>query len=258
MRRLVFALLLTPLLSVPVLAQATQLTPQPGPRRERPSAIPVDLKMRYICKQLDLDDKQWQHVDGLLAIVEAQKHSSQDSLRDYLTQLQAVVQERDAARAAGDTQCANELNEKLKNMAPGVKAEKEFIEGLMPALSAEQKEKFEALHKSLANVTDLSLKPIQVLRVAREYDLSPEQRKALAKIQDDFRERIGDASSAGDTKADLLQELIDAVAGVFEGEQRQEFEERIDKMRPDTPPLSRARAATKPADGEKAEEGSGG
>ena len=232
MRRYVFALLLVPMLSVPLLAQMTQLKPQPAHRPPRPSSIPVDLKMRYICKQLDLDEKQWQHVEGLLAVVEAQKRSNPESLAEYLRQLQAVVQERDAAREAGDAERARELNEKLANMAPGRKAEKDFIADLLPALTDEQKKKFEELQKSLANVTDLSLKPIQVLRVAREYDLTPDQHKALLKIQEDFRERMEKASDSGEARAKMLQELIDQVSAIFEGERRREFEERIDKMRP--------------------------
>lgn len=165
MRCFMVTSLLVVFLSVPVLGQPLP-TPQVQvhPSAGQQKAVPIPQKLRYICKQLNLDEKQWQHAEGLFAILEDEQNMGPGQLRELLEQIRAITQEREAAREADDQERVEELNQQLKGLAPGARAKDNFIKGLLPALNEEQKVKLNVLLKRLENVTNLELKPIQVIR----------------------------------------------------------------------------------------------
>ena len=77
--------------------------PTPQPQQEQPK-LSIDEKLMYICKQLDLDEKQWQHADGLFEIFQSNKNPSREEMLERLQEIQRVYQEKEAAKAAGETE----------------------------------------------------------------------------------------------------------------------------------------------------------
>ena len=252
MRRILFVGLLSCFLSVPLLAQNPQPVrisgpTQPAPPRvqpETPKDVPVLQKLRYICKQLDLDDRQWQHVEGLFAILEAESTMSQDQTRQRMELIMSTYHEMQAAQEAGDTKREAMLREELRGLAPGVEAERKFVEGLTPALKPAQQARLTMLLDQLRTVKtrDLELKPIDVVRVARQLDLDAAQHESLRKITSDFRASIATASDS-DQQKKLLDKLIADIAAICNAEQKATFEREIDKRRLDPTPPPPAPAA---------------
>jgi len=246
-RFLLFSFLAT-VTSASVWGQQTLPPPAVRPRTDEPRSVPIVQKLRYICKQLDLDEKQRQHAEGLFAVLEAEATSSPEDLRRHLEMIQAKYQDVQAAEQAGDTERAEKLREELKNLAPGVMAERNFINGLSPALRQDQKVKLESLLKELENVSDLSLKPIQVIRLARQFKLTGEQREKLAQAEQSFRKAMAEAGPAEQsTRNQMVDKLATDVAAILEPAQRAEFERQVGRLRPDTPPVPPPAPTTAPA-----------
>lgn len=237
MKSRVGALLICLMLAGPALAQMVQLNQgaQPAQRAE-PTVVPLKSKLMYICKQLDLNDKQWQHVEGLFAVFEADMELSAEDRRDLLVNIQNTWQAMKDAQEAGDEALANELRERLRNMAPGARAMKNFLDGLRPALTEEQAGKLPGLVEEVENAKDLSLKPIQVIRIARGLDLNLDQRSKIDQLAHDFREKMSQGGEMDEAaRAKALEELIDQIAGALAPDQRAKFEERVDRLRLDFP-----------------------
>lgn len=228
--------------------------PTPQPQQEQPK-LSIDEKLMYICKQLDLDEKQWQHADGLFEIFESNKNPSREEMLERLQEIQRVYQEKEAAKAAGETERAEELNQKLRSLAPGAAAETEFLDSLRQALSDAQKAKLEMLLTKLNNGAEVAITPVGVIRAARAYDLSAEQKAQLGKLQSEFRAVIKDVApgDAGAEKA-ALDKLINDVANVLDEAKRESFRKDINKQRTDTPRWEKLKAPG----ADNAEGGAGG
>jgi Spy/CpxP family protein refolding chaperone len=209
--------------------------PMPEAVRGQARGVPVDQKMRYICKQLELTREQWEHAQGLFAILESEANPGPDQLKDLMEQIVATNQELQKAREAGDKEREELLREELRNLAPGVAAEKHFIEALMPVLTPEQQAKLQALLEKLKDVTDLSLKPIEVVRIARGLGLSADQDRQIERLMQEFRKSIATASSAEAEKS-LLEKLIADIGVLLTSEQKGQFDREIDKRRLEAPP----------------------
>jgi len=209
--------------------------PTPEAVRGQAKTVPVDQKMRYICKQLELTREQWEHAEGLFAILESEANPGPDQLKDLMEQIVATNQELQKAREAGDKEREEVLREELRNLAPGVAAEKHFIEALMPVLTPQQQAKLQTLLETLKDVTDLSLKPIEVIRIARGLGLSPDQDRQIEQLMQEFRKSIATANSAQAEKS-LLEKLIADVGVLLTSEQKTQFDREIDKRRLDAPP----------------------
>ncbi|MGD8450716.1 MAG: hypothetical protein PVJ57_02760 [Phycisphaerae bacterium] len=235
MRALVVVTMFAVLLGLPALAQqdypmpAMPQAPKPGTPRQ----ATIQEKLRYICKQLDLNEKQKQHVEGLFVLLEAEANSPPEELQRLVDEIQDTYQKMMAAREAGDTERAEELRETLIGLSPIVAAERNFAEGLMPALTEEQRAKFEYWRKKLEHVTDLSLKPLDVLRLAATYNLNDEQRAKVNDLRNKFRNAVALLQGDRERETALLEQLIKDVAAVLDESVRAEFLKQIDKLRPD-------------------------
>jgi Spy/CpxP family protein refolding chaperone len=238
MLRWAFASILAAMCSVPVLAQL-QIQPSTRPKPAEAREVMLQDKLRYLCKQLELNEQQWQHVEGLFTLLDAEVNLTREEMVERLLEIQRMIAARDNAKAAGDTKQFDELTERLKELMVRPTAEKHFMDGLMPVLTEAQKAKLPELLKQLAGVTDLSLKPVQVLRTARALKLNPDQLRRLEQIEKDFRQAIGEAGELDAARRTaMVDKIVRDVAAVLDAEQRAQFEKEIDRLRP-PPPTTR-------------------
>jgi Spy/CpxP family protein refolding chaperone len=257
MRRILLASLLMVLAGISALAQQPQPPQRPMPAMPRApkagEAKPptIQQRLRYICKHLDLNEQQWQQVEALFEALEAEANPSPDELQRQVDLIQATAQDMTAAKEKGDTQLADELRQKLLDLSPERIAERNFFAGLTPTLTPEQKAKLEVLRKRVEEVKDareLSLKPIQVLQIARGFKLSAVQLERLDELQRSFRKDINSGGEDDARRTELLNKLISDVGATLSAEQRAEFQKQVDNLRLDVnqPPLKRALPASPP------------
>ena len=110
MRYIVLGLLLTGLSGTSLQAQndpSPTAMDQSSP--EISSTTATVQKMRHICKQLNLDEQQQQHVEGLLEILAQEERMSGDELKQRLEEIRSTMQDRDAALKAGKKEEADKL-----------------------------------------------------------------------------------------------------------------------------------------------------
>ena len=232
MRRIVFRSMMLVVLSVPLLAQDT---PQPAtsgpPEAEGPAPTPTLLKLRRICEQLDLTKEQRQHADGLLEVFAMEERMGGEELIQRLEDIRVVMQDRDEAVAAGDTERAKILQKHLQELTPRAYAERNFVDGLMPALNEQQKARFQMLLERAKTLPDLSLKPIEVVRIARQQKLTAEQEEDLESLMAGFRKAVANASKP-QAKVRLAEFARD-VRAILNPQQRQGFDEEIRTIDPE-------------------------
>ena len=159
-----------------------------------------------------------------------------------MEEIQNLWQARREAEQAGDTERVQALNEEIRNLAPPTSAERKFVEGLLPALNDEQKAKFDFLYKRFQNATDLWIKPIEVVRLARKQNLTPEQEQQLDRRVQAFREAIGTAKDV--ERRDLLIGLVNDVWSLLTPAQRAEFDREITFLDPNLPARGEEHKAT--------------
>jgi len=228
--------------AAPLFAQTPQRMRVPGEKiktigpatekAKQPKQVPIEQKLRYIVKRLNLDEKQKQHAEGLFAILQSESNLSTEETKDRMELIMSTYHAMQDAEKAGDKARAEQLREELKGLAPGVAAERNFVNGLMPVLNEQQKVKFQELLKKYEKATDLSLKPIEVIKLAREQKLTPEQSQQLDKIQTEFRQSVA-AGTAPDAHA--LDKLISDVSGILNPTQLAAFQKEVAERRVDEP-----------------------
>ena len=233
---------------VPLLAQTppARLAPAQQPA-SAPQQVPAEQKLRHICRQLDLSDQQWQHVEALLELFRAEAHMKGDELAERMEEIQSLWQARREAEQAGDAERVQALNEQIRNLAPPTSAERKFVDGLLPTLNDEQKTRFNTLYKRFEGATDLWIKPIEVVRLARNQKLTPDQERQLEQRLQAFREAI--ATAKDPDRRDLLIGLVNDVWSLLTPAQRSEFDKEVNFLDPELPPRGTAPKApvTQPA-----------
>jgi len=235
MRRLVFAAYAIAIVSAPLLAQSPPSPVGGISASDMPKLIPPEQKLRYICKQLELTDEQRQHAEGLFAIMHAETQMTADETRDRLLEVQATYQEMLDARSKGEKEREEQLRAHLKSLAPGKAAERRFVEGLIPALDAKQQTLLKEWTARLENATDISLKPVEILRYVRSMNLSAAQKEKLTGVIQEFRTYVAGPGAQAEEDA-LLDKLIKDIGAVLDEDQRKTFEREMSKRRPDPAP----------------------
>ncbi len=257
MRRVVFAVLLVVLVAAPLRGQdsgrerpggsARPLPQAAAPRAEQGREIPVLQKLRYVCKRLDLDARQREHAEGVLAMIAAEADMGEAETRQRMEEIMSTYHAMQAAKDEGDEERAEALRDELIGLAPGTEAQRKFVERMKPALNEEQQARLDALLEQLkdAKLQDVELKPIEVLRLARQQNLTSPQVAQLRVLQDEFRRQIESVTDE-DEQSGLLDKLIQDISGLLTGEQRTTFNREIESRRLDWP--GPTEAGTAPAD----------
>lgn len=226
---------------------APPASPAAQPAQAGPPRLEGEQKLRWVCKQLRIDDKQMQQAEALIAIYNAEFDEQKADPAALLMKIQDKYSEVQAAQNAGNAERAKELQAELKNMAPGVLPEMHFFDSLEEILTPEQKAKLPAMRKRAESPSDGALRPIHVLRAARKLTLAETQREQLEKVLDEFRA----ASQANRTEnaeaaAGRMDKFIQDVRAILTPAQAEAYNKEIESLRESPPAPIPAQVPTVP------------
>jgi Spy/CpxP family protein refolding chaperone len=226
----VFALAQVPPARPPVIRPQSPAAPA-GPQGEA--------KLRWICRQLKLDEKQMQQAEALIVAYQAELKDAEANAAELLQKIQEKAAEMQAARNAGDTEKAKRLQEELKNLAPPAQAENHFFEALAGVLTAEQKAKLPAILQRAETVGEISLRPVYVLRAARAQNLTEAQDQQLEKLLDEYRKAAAaNRAEKGEAAEERVEQFIKNVRAILTGPQVEAYDKEIAALR-ENPPTAR-------------------
>jgi DNA-binding protein H-NS len=232
MRRFVSLALLSILVVGLAHAQSPALQPPSGGRSGPEDAPPQGAeKLRWVCKQLGLDEAQWQQAEALLVVYEAEIADVEENKAELLMQIQEKFAELQAARESGDQAEVARVQKEMRALAPGIRAENNFFDGLKQVLDEKQIERLPRLRERAESLTSVSLRPVHIWRAAWKTDLDREQ---MAKLEAAFAEyRKQAAADRPESKADA-RERVDAlrevVAGLLTDTQKEGFDAALAEM----------------------------
>jgi hypothetical protein len=228
---------------------------QPGSPRAPGTSLPTlsdEAKLRYLVRQLDLDEQQQAHAEGLIAVYGERRQEMILNLQENLENIRAISEEIQAAEKAGDKQRAEELKKQLGGMASTDDAEKEFFQNLESVLNEGQKKALAEARERLKRNPSGVLRPIDVIHAARALGLSSEQAARVDELAASFRKAANPGTNLPfdrNQNNPLLIKLISDVRGVLSEEQGALFDKKIAAMRlEDKKGASRERPEPQPPD----------
>jgi Spy/CpxP family protein refolding chaperone len=214
-------------------ARPPMVRPQPP---AEPAGPQGEQKLRWICRQLKLDEKQMQQAEALVAAYQAELKDAEANAAELLQKIQDKAAEMQAARNAGDTEGAKRLQEELRKLAPPAQAESHFFEALEPVLNAEQKAKLPAIRKRAETAGDVSLRPVYVLRAARKLALTDQQNQQLEKLLEDYRTAASAArNEKGEAAEERVEQFIKNVRSILAGPQVEAYDKEIAALHENPP-----------------------
>jgi len=238
MRRIVSLLMVGVFFSVIAEAQVAGMQPGPQARAARAESKGPkgEKKLRWICKRLGLNVKQWEQAESLIAVYHAELDEAKANAAELMQRVQDKFAEVQAAKAEGNEELATRLQEELRNMAPLVQAENNFFEALTPMLLPEQRKRLPGLRERVATAGDVSLRPIHVLRAALPLSLTKEQRAQLEDVLADFRDALMNRKPDNEeSSSDRVERLIVNIRGILTPEQAAKYDEAIEGLRNGAP-----------------------
>jgi hypothetical protein len=234
-----FALFVVITAAVPALSQPPP-TQAPGARRGQPEpSLQGEQKLRWVCKQLKLDEPQMQKVDALIQVYKAEVEEQRQDPAALLQRIQDKYAELRAAESDGNAEKARQLRAELKEMTPGAQAEGRFFTDLEQVLTEEQKTRLPAVRKRAESVGDVAMKPVHVLRAAQKAGLTAEQNQKLEALAEAFRgEIVANRPENPQAAAERVDKLVDQVRELLTPAQRPAFDKEIEEVRDNPPPAT--------------------
>lgn len=210
--------------------------PQPRMTTES-SGLQGEARLRFICRQIRLDEEQMQQAEALIAVYNAELKDMEQNAAELLQRIQDKYAQIQAAKAREDDETVRILQNELRNMAPGVAAENHFLEGLKQVLTEEQKDRLPAALKRAESAGDLALRPVHVLRAALKQNLTGEQREQLELVLAKFREmQVTNRPTSPQAAEEQVDALVGQIRAILTAEQAQAFDGEIAQLRDDPPP----------------------
>lgn len=231
---------------VAALAVVATASAQGARRADRGIILEGENKLRYILKQLSLNEQQAKDADALVAVHSAMmaEVSKEEALIARLYEIQALMVEMKAAEADGNAARVTELKEQIRQLSPDYQADKQFYESLDGLLNDDQKKQLEKVRARIAANPDVSLTPNDVIEAARDTELDADQRGKLDEVLKNFRAEM--AKDPPQTLPDRLKKVDDFAAKVREilkPEQAKKFDGTLERLRP---PMPKSAPATQP------------
>lgn len=234
-----------------VLAQNTPPAhPSGGPPKPRGLTLNGEDRVKYIARQLDLNEKQQKTFESLLEIYRARLEEEKANIKDTVMRLRVLSQERDQAKAAGNQARVREIEEQIQQLRLGWAAETDLFKSLTPELTDEQKTLLAQARERASRPDGVRMTPADVVHAARKSKLNEEQDKKLEELQRDLRERMNKIPEREEKQRSIvLDQFIKNVRDVLTPEQAQQFDQRLEALRlpkPTAAPLN-APPAPRPA-----------
>lgn len=179
-------------------------------------------KLRAVCKQLNLTDDQWKQAETLIQVFNAELDELRRDPKKIIEEIEAKYGELKDAKNSGDESRVKKLKEELRGLAPTSRAERHFFDGLVSVLNAEQKVKLEKIRRAESGA---ALKPFQVVRIARQVELTPQQDRDLERVMREYRTKVAGSPNAA------VDEFIAEVRLLLTNTQQSKFDQLIDEAR---------------------------
>jgi len=188
-------------------------------------------KVRYLLRQLDLTPEQEAVAQDLIAETFAGQEGPPPLSVDRVREIWKQIEE---AKAANDQEKIDELTAQLKQMGRETPAETGFFPKLKPHLTAEQELRLIQAQARLERNPSGGVRPIDLLRIALQFDLTPQQRDAVRQAHQAARKRLGPVlRPSSSLRLELVNICAQRVRELLTPEQRREFERRLRALRPD-------------------------
>lgn len=218
---------------------SAQLRPTRRPEPQ-PSGPKGEAKLRWIYKQLQLDELQRQQAEVLISIYHAKLAELREIGPELMEEIQALYAKIREKEAAGDQEGAQELRVQLGNLAPLKQAEKAYFDALEQVLTEEQKAKLPEIRERAETVGDVSVRPVHILRAARKLSLTREQRIQLEKVLEEFRaSQTGAQPQNEGARSKRMKQLTEDVRAILTPQQAEEFDKEIADLRDGAPAAER-------------------
>jgi hypothetical protein len=205
-------------------------------------------RLRFILKQLRLDEKQTQQAEALLTVYQAECKEEEGDPAGLMMRIQQKYAEVQDAESRGDKATADVKRAELREMAPGKQPEKRFFESLGQNLTPEQKQRLPGAIKRAEGDTSQLLRPIHVLRAARSVKLDAQQTRKVDELLDAYRTGLTTARPQGlDDMSEYVEKLIVDVRAVLKPDQATAFDATIARLRDNVPPPAQIELPGRPA-----------
>lgn len=210
---------------------------QPGSPRAPGTALPElrdEAKLRYLVRQLDLDESQRQHAEGLITVYTERRQEMISNLQANLENIRVISEEIQAAEKAGNTERAEQLKKQLGGMASTADAEAEFFQNLEAVLNGAQKQALAEARERLKRNPSGMWRPVDVIQTARSLGLSAEQSKKIDELLVDFRKAANPGANLPfdrNQNNPLLIKFISDVRDVLNKSQAAVFDRKLMAMK---------------------------
>lgn len=185
----------------------------------------------YLLRQLDLTEEQATNAQGLIDTILTDLEGVRELDVDEVRRIWAEIEK---ARDAGNQERVQELAKLLQQMEDETTSDAEFLANIESQLTDQQKQTLGRARARLERNPSGSVRPIDLIRAARDLGLSEQQQRALVKASMATRQMLG-ASLKPNPKMKL--EMINFLAGeirtLLTQEQVPKFERRVRASRPD-------------------------
>jgi hypothetical protein len=221
----------------PPVARAPAPPPRPATRPVEDSGLQGEAKLRWICKRLQLNEQQTQQMEALIAAFNAELAEGQKDRTEMMKKLQERSAEIQAAREQGNEDLVEKLRAELRELAPDVRAEKNFFEALVQVLTEPQKSRLPQVRELAKNPQSATLRPVHVLRAVRELGLTPDRDRRLEDVLDAFRKSLlVDRPKDEAAMEERTEQLVRDVRPILPPDQVAKFDEKLTEWRSNPPP----------------------
>ena len=220
-------------------AQETKANPQTKASEITRRAVaeePVlrnEIKAHYVLRQLELTPEQREMGESLLASIMA--GPSPEPPLDRIRELMEKMRE---AQAAEDAAAEARAREDLKNLGQSLNKEHLFYEELERELPPDKVAMLKRVLDRLESNPSGAVRPIDLLYILRDLELTPEQAKKIDRLKLEFQERANEVTTTFDDnrRFALVKLMIEKLEAQLTPEQKSKFYERITLLRVDFVP----------------------
>jgi hypothetical protein len=188
-------------------------------------------KVRYLLRQIDLTPEQAAYAQDLLASMRPGEEANKAVSVDEVRQIWAELEE---AKKANDQQKIDALTKRLQEIGQGASEDSDILSNLRSRLTDAQKQKLERAEARLEQDPSGALRPIDMIRVARSFELSDQQQQKLLEALLATNAMLGPILKPSmDLKLRMVTFLAGEIRALLTPDQVAEFNHRIRALRPD-------------------------